>query len=116
MMGLAGRLRGCLLACLPACLLALLASVPACGDGIANDEPLACMVACEDPQGTFSMGLLAPPWLPPLQPSSLNGQTVSVVVPSDITTTDLTVILSEALYTMIVAEVPGTPGALAAGL
>jgi hypothetical protein len=109
-MGLPGRLAagGCLLASLP------LLALAACGDVNANDQPFAGMVVYKDPAGAFSLKLLEPPWLPPI---SFDGETAFVVPPSDATiTTDPTVILAQALYTLQVTAVPGTPGPLAAGL
>ena len=54
------------------------------------------------------------PWLPPL---SFNGATAFVVPPVDATiTTNPTVILAQALYTLEVMSAPGTPDDLAADL
>jgi hypothetical protein len=96
------------------CLLALLAAVPACGDVNANDQPFAGMVAYKDPAGAFSLRLLEPPWLGPI---SFDGETAFFVPPSNATiTTDATVVLAEALYTLQVLSVPGSPTELATGL
>jgi len=93
-------------------LLVSILAAPACGDVNAGDDPFAGMVLYEDPAGAFSLRLLEPPWLPPL---SLDGETAFVVPPSDIAiTTDPSVILSEALYSLQVQTEPGASAALAA--
>jgi hypothetical protein len=87
-------------------LLASAAAAAGCGDINAADEPFVGTVLYEDPAGAFSLRLLQPPWLPPLK---FQGRTIFVVPPSDATiSTDPTIVLGEALYSLQIDPPGGT--------
>jgi hypothetical protein len=82
--------------------------VAGCGAQDAESEPFAGTILYEDKTGAFALRLLEPPWLPPIV---TGGETIFVVPPSDATVTaDLSVVLDQALYTLVVGVVLA-PGA-----
>jgi hypothetical protein len=77
-----------------------------CGDVDATDEPFVGTVRYEDPAGAFTLRLLQPPWLPAL---TIEGRTFFVVPPSDATiSTDPSIVLGEALYSLQIDPPGGT--------
>jgi len=85
-----------------------------CGAVDAEEEPFAGTIVHRDEGGAFALRLLEPPWLPPLWTI---GTTIFIVPPADATITpDLSVVLSEALYSLEIGPETGTPATLVQAL
>src|ERR1019366_6110128 len=73
-----------------------------CGDIDAGSTPFPGTVLYVDPAGAYQFNLIEPPWIP----VSTEGVTLFIVPPSNLSNvTDL----SDAIYTLHVAAVGGTP-------
>jgi len=99
-----------------ACSLAAVTAV-GCGDIDASSEPFPGTILFQDAEGGFEFRLLQPPWLPPfvvtyMLPTSTLRMTFSIVPPVNATvTTDVSVLLKEALYSLQFSKVTGDPAA-----
>lgn len=93
-----------------ACGLAAL-SIAGCGDVDAGSQPFPGTILYQDPMGAFEFRLLEPPWIPPFVVTYLGiSETFSVVPPPDATvTTDPTILLNEAYYSLQFSKVTGDP-------
>jgi hypothetical protein len=88
---------------------AVLAALAGCGDIDASEQPFVGTHLYKEPMGAFELRLLVPPWIPPVVYA---GRTFTVVAPMNATiTTDPTVLLSEALYSLQISQEPGDPEA-----
>ncbi|HXT99863.1 MAG TPA: hypothetical protein VN903_02655 [Polyangia bacterium] len=88
-------------------------STAGCGDIDASTAEFPGTILYQDPGGAFELRLLQPPWLPPFLVKYSDFQmTFSVVPPPDATvTTDLNVILGQALFSLQMSKVTGDPAA-----
>jgi hypothetical protein len=88
-------------------------STAGCGDIDASTAQYPGTILYQDPEGGFEFRLLQPPWLPPfLYKFEDLRLTYSVVPPPDATvTTNLEVILGQALYSLQFSKVTGDPAA-----
>lgn len=95
-----------------ACALAAL-SAAGCGDVDAGSQPFPGTILYQDQMGAFEFRLLEPPWIPPFVITYLGiSETFSVVPPPDATvTTDPTILLNQALYSLQLSKVTGDPAA-----
>jgi hypothetical protein len=95
-----------------ACSLAVV-STAGCGDVDGGSAQFPGTILYQDPTGAFEFRLLQPPWLPPFRyvyPDLEIDLTFSVVPPIDATiTTDVEVLLGEALYSLQFGRVTGDP-------
>jgi hypothetical protein len=93
-----------------ACALAAL-STAGCGDVDAGSQPFPGTILYQDPMGAFEFRLLEPPWIPPFAITYQGiSMTFSVVPPPNATvTTDPTILLGEAFYSLQFTTVPGDP-------
>jgi hypothetical protein len=72
----------------------------------AKSEPFAGTIVYPDKDGAFALRLLEPPWLPLIATPEM---TIFVVPPTNATVTaDLTVVLDEALYSLVISPEPGS--------
>jgi hypothetical protein len=89
------------------------ASTAGCGDADGGSAPFPGTILYKDPIGAFEFRLLQPPWLPPFRYVYTDLQldmTFSIVPPIDATiTTDVEVLLAEALYSLQFSKVTGDP-------
>src|SRR5262245_57606536 len=89
------------------------ASSTGCGDVDGGSAQFPGTILYQDPKGAFEFRLLQPPWLPPFLYvyKDLNLEmTFSVVPPIDATiTTDVSILLGEALYSLQFSKVTGDP-------
>jgi hypothetical protein len=88
---------------------ALLAAAAAgCGDVDASSQPFVGSVLYQDPGGAYTIRLLEPPWVPIPLPT---GETLFVVPPNG---GEISLDESDALFSLHIAAVSGTPSDLAA--
>ena len=84
-------------------------SAVGCGDVDGGSQPFAGTIVYQDPAGAFEFRLLEPPWIPPFFVQELMA-TFTVVPPANATiTTDPTVLLAQALYSLQLWSVTGDP-------
>src|SRR5204862_2523763 len=84
-------------------------SAVGCGDVDGGSQPFAGTILYEDACGAFELRLLEPPWIPPFFVQELMA-TFTVVPPANATiTTNPTVLLGEALYSLQLWSVTGDP-------
>ena len=88
-------------------------STAGCGDIDGGTAEYPGTILYQDPEGGFEFRLLQPPWLPPfLYKFEDLRLTFSVVPPPDATvTTNLDIILGQALYSLQFSKVGGDPAA-----
>jgi hypothetical protein len=86
-------------------------SAAGCGDIDGGSQTFPGTILYQDPQNAFELRLLEPPWLPPFVVSFMSiSTTFSVVPPPNATvTTDASILLSQALYSLQVSAVTGDP-------
>jgi hypothetical protein len=92
--------------------LAMLGALAAgCGAQDAGSTPFAGTIVYQDKDGGFALNLLEPPWLPLIATPEM---TIFVVPPTNATVTaDLSVVLDEALFSLVVAPEASSPAVAA---